>query len=100
LNNAEICILEDIRDHPGTSLDEVVERCVLLYRRTYVITCITRLKALGYVENGETSKIRAMLHAVRVWNAGEGVAPDQRGEMFILSTVKYFRTGRKKVACM
>ena len=44
-------VILDIMENPGTTFTGVAKRCEHTYRKSYIHTCLTRLKALGYVED-------------------------------------------------
>jgi len=51
LKRIDELILNDIREHPGTSQEQVCKRLYKYYRaRTYIINTISRLRAIGSIK--------------------------------------------------
>ena len=44
-------VILDIMENPGTTFTGVAKRCEHTYKRSYIHSCLTRVKALGYVED-------------------------------------------------
>ena len=63
LNKAEIMVLEDIVEHPGTSFIDVTRRCAHAYRYSYLYNSLTYLIGNGYVQK-EDAGCKMSLYAI------------------------------------
>lgn len=57
----DVLILDDIKDHPGSSFEAVIKRMLAHYRaRSYVQTCIHRLVSQGHIFNAGTAQYASL----------------------------------------
>ncbi len=65
LSEIDNLIIADIRQNPGTSYEQVVNRLSPYYRsRTYIKKCIKRLEAMGYIQDESTVHQAALVCAI------------------------------------
>ena len=51
LNRIEQLIIDDIREHPGSTQNQVIQRLIGKYSYSYLYNSLTRLKALNLIIN-------------------------------------------------
>ena len=55
-------ILEDLEQHPGLPQEQVFNRLMVHYSRTYLHTRITRLISLGHIKETRSGKMKLLYH--------------------------------------